>query len=241
MSWAPLLLVVGGALLLAACESTQDKSARLAEQAEGLKKQRGLVIAKRSKVVKVGRRAVLNDKNGTAVVVELRNTSKRRLAEVPVAIDVRNGRRSVFKNDDPGLEPSLVGVPVLRPGQRFLWVHDQVLATGRGKAVRAKVGVERRKAPARIPEIRITPPKLEVDPTSGTLAVGRLINRSRVLQRNIVVHAVARKGGRIVAAGRAAVERLKPGASAAYQVFFIGDPRGARLTLAAPPTRFGST
>jgi hypothetical protein len=241
MSWAPLLLVAGAALLLAACESTQDKSARLAEDAEGLKKQRGLVIARRSKVVKVGRRAVLNDKNGTAVVVELRNTSKRMLARVPVAIDVRNGKRSVFKNDDPGLEPSLVGVPVLLPGQRFLWVHDQVLATGKGKSVKAKVGVERGAAPGRLPQIRITPPKLEVDPTSGTLAVGRLVNRSQVLQRNIVVHAVARKGNRIVAAGRAAVERLKPGASAAYQIFFIGDPRGARLTLAAPPTRFGRT
>jgi hypothetical protein len=116
-----------------------------------------------------------------------------------------------------------------------------VLATGRGRSVRARVGVGRGRAPARLPRIRITPPRLEVDPTSGTLAVGRLVNRSRVLQRNIVVHAVARRRGRIVAAGRAAVERLKPGASAAYQVFFIGDPRGARITLAAPPTRFGRT
>jgi hypothetical protein len=239
VSWAPLLLVAGAALLLAACESTQDKSARLAEEAEGLERQRGLVIRKRSKVVRVGRRAVLNDKNGTAVVLELRNTSRRTLARVPVAIDVRNGRRSVFKNDDAGLEPSLVGVPVLMPGQRFLWVHDQVLATGRGKSVRAEVGVERGKPPRRLPQIRITPPKLEVDPTSGILAVGKLENRSRVLQRNIVVHAVARRGERIVAAGRAAIEKLKPGARATYQVFFIGDPRGARITLTAPPTTFG--
>jgi hypothetical protein len=239
VSWAPLLLVAGAALLLAACESTQDKSERLAKEAEGLEKQRGLVIKKRSKVVRVGSRAVLNDKNGTAVVLELRNTSKRTLARVPVAIDVRNGKRSVFKNDDAGLEPSLVGVSVLTPGQRFLWVHDQVLATGKGKSVKAQVGVERAAAPRRLPEIRITPPKLEVDPTSGILAVGKLENRSKVLQRNIVVHAVARKGKRIVAAGRAAIEKLKPGARATYQVFFIGDPRGARITLAAPPTTFG--
>jgi hypothetical protein len=239
MTWAALLLLAGAALLLVACESTQDKSARLAKEAEGLEKQRGLVIRKRSRVVRVGRRTVLNDRNGTAVVLELRNTSRRMLAGVPVAIDVRNGKRSVFKNDDPGLEPSLVGVPVLRPNQRFLWVHDQVLATGKGKSVRAKVGVSRDRPPGRVPEIRITPPRLEVDPTSGIVAVGRLVNRSRVLQRNIVVHAVARKGRRIVAAGRAAVERLKPRRSATYQVFFIGDPRGARLTVSAPPTRFG--
>ena len=239
MSWAPLLLLAGAALLFVACESTQDKSARLAKEAEGLKKQRGLVIAKRSKVVKVGRRVVLSDKNGTAVVVELRNTSRRMLAKVPVAIDVRNGKRSVFKNDDAGLEPSLVGVPVLKPRQRFLWVHDQVLATGKGDSVKATVGVGRRKPPRRLPQIGITGPKLEVDPTSGVLAVGKLVNRSQVLQRNIVVHAVARRGNRIVAAGRAAIERLKPGARATFQVFFIGNPRGARITLAAPPTSFG--
>ena len=69
--------------------------------------------------------------------------------------------------------------------------------------------------------------------------MGGLVNRSKVLQRDIVVFAVARRGKRVVAAGRAAVERLKPGARATFQVFFIGDPRGARLTLAAPPTSFG--
>ncbi len=68
------------------------------------------------------------------------------------------------------------------------------------------------------------------------LAVGKVTNRSDVEQRNLTVFAVARKDGRVVAAGRGAVERLKPRASATYQVFFIGNPEGARLTLAAPPT-----
>jgi hypothetical protein len=236
VSWAPLVLVAGAALLLVACESTQDKSAKLAKQAAGLKDQRGLVIKRVSKSVKVGRTAVLNDKNGTAVVVELRNRSRRALAKVPVAIDVRNGKRSVFRNDDPGLEPALVGVSALAPGQSVLWVNDQVLATGKGKQVKAKIGVERGRAPKRLPKIVVQPPHLESDPTSGVLAVGKLVNRSKVAQRNIVVFAVARKGKRIVAAGRGAVERLKPQDDATYQVFFIGDPRGARLTLTAPPT-----
>jgi hypothetical protein len=238
VSWAPLVLVAGAALLFAACESTQDKSARLAKQATGLKEQRGLVIKRVSKSVKVVRTAVLNDKNGTAVVVELRNRSRHALAKVPVAIDVRNGERSVFRNDDPGLEPALVGVSVLKPGQDLLWVNDQVLATGKGKRVKAKVGVQRAPGPKRLPKIVIKPPHLEVDPTSGVLAVGKIENRSKIAQRNIVVFAVARKGKRIVAAGRGAIERLKPRDDATYQVFFIGDPRGARLTLAAPPTTF---
>jgi hypothetical protein len=234
--WRVALLLAALATL-AGCQSTQDKSAELEARAQGLGKQEGLKIARVSKVVRPRRTAVLNTKNGTAVVVELRNRSKRALARVPVAITVRNGKgKTVFENDDPGLEPSLVGVPVLLPRQRFLWVHDQVLATGAARKVKAKVGVARAKPPKQLPEIRITPPKLDVDPTSGVYAIGKLVNRSAVLQRNIVVHAVARRDGRIVAAGRSAIEKLRPRASASYQIFFIGDPRGARITLAAPPT-----
>jgi hypothetical protein len=238
VSW-PLLLAAAAccSLLLSACESTQSKSAKLAAQAGEVKTQRGLRIVKPSKVVKVERTAVLSDANGAAAVVTLRNTSKRTLAAVPLAIDVRGAnKRSVFKNDDPGLDPALTGVSVLRPGQQLEWVNDQVLASGKPRAVRARVGIERAKAPAELPQLVLSPPRLEADPTSGLLAVGKATNRSAVEQRNLVVYAVARRGGRIVAAGRGAIERLKPHVSATYQVFFIGNPRDAQLTLAAPPT-----
>jgi hypothetical protein len=238
VSW-PLVLAAAACctLLLGACESTQSKSARLAAQAGEVKTQRGLRIVEQSKLVKVGRTAVLTDANGSAAVVTLRNTSERTLARVPLAIDVRGkGARSVFKNDDPGLDPALTGISVLLPGQELIWVNDQVLATAKGRSVRAKVGVARGKAPAKLPQLELSPPRLEADPTSGVLALGKLTNRSAIEQRNLVVYAVARRGGKIVAAGRGAIERLKPRASATYQVFFIGNPRGARLTLAAPPT-----
>ena len=84
----------------------------------------------------------------------------------------------------------------------------------------------------------LTPPKFETDPTSGTLAVGKAHNASQIDQRNLTIFAVARRGGRVVAAGRGAIERLKAGDTATYQIFFIGNPKGARVTLAAPPTTF---
>ncbi len=49
---------------------------------------------------------------------------------------------------------------------------------------------------------------------------------------------VARRGGRIVAAGRAIVPLVKPGKKAKFNLFFIGNPKGARVTLSAPPTTF---
>ena len=88
-----------------------------------------------------------------------------------------------------------------------------------------------------MPRITLSRPRLEQDPVSGVSAVGFAANRSRVEQRKLVIFAVARKGGRVVAAGRAQVNRLKPGKRARYTIFFIGNPRGARISVAAPPTR----
>jgi hypothetical protein len=54
-----------------------------------------------------------------------------------------------------------------------------------------------------------------------------------------VVFGVARHGDRVVAAGRAVLPQLAAGASARFEVFLVGDARGARLHLSAPPTSFG--
>jgi len=53
-----------------------------------------------------------------------------------------------------------------------------------------------------------------------------------------VISCVARRGGRVVAAGRAIVDRLgaKGTKPQLFRIFFIGNPKGAKLTLFAPPT-----
>ena len=239
MSWASValpLLLAAGALIAAGCESTQDTSARLSKTGGAATKEKGLAVRSQSKDVKVTGTAVLADPNGSAVVVELRNREARPLVKVPVAIDVGDGRRSIFKNDAPGLAPSLVGVSVLPPRASIAWVNDQILGQGRPRSVKAKVGADAGGAPAQLPRIEVGPPSLVRDPTSGLAAEGRITNRSKLLQRELTLFAVARKGGRIVAAGRGQVERLKPDRTVGYQIFFIGNPRGARIEIAAPPT-----
>ncbi len=235
---AVLLLLCGcAAALVAGCESTQDKSAKLERQGGEAFKERGLSVKRASKAVKVLSKAVLSDENGAAAVAQLKNVSKRTLVRVPVAIDVLgNKRKSLFKNDDPGLEPSLVGVSVLRPGEEIFWVHDQVFTTAKPRRVAVKPGRDAGDAPRELPEIEVTPAKLVVDSTSGVAAEGKVSNRSDLLQKKLVIFGVARKAGRVVAAGRSQVERLRPGKSATYQIFFIGNPRGAQIELAAPPT-----
>jgi hypothetical protein len=238
---APLLLAaVGLAPLLSGCESSQAKSARLEKEgAQQLAGERGLVVRKQNADVKAVATSVLSDENGTAVVVVLRNRAAQPVGHVPVAIDVQGaGGKSVYRNDLPGLDPSLVEATGIPAKGDLEWVNDQVTASGTPKKVEATIGAERGTAPRELPKLELTQPRLVEDRVTGIEAVGRVTNRSDVEQRRLVVSCVARKGERIVAAGRAIVNRLAPGKSASFHVFFIGDPRGARMTVVAPPTVF---
>jgi hypothetical protein len=232
------VLLLALAPLLSGCESTQAKSARLQrEGAQQLVGERGLVVRAENRDVRAVATSVLQDENGAAVVVVLRNRSPRPLGRVPVAIDVSGaGGRSVYRNDAPGLDPSLVEATGVPPSGELVWVNDQVTPTGTPKAASARVGAAKGDAPRELPRIELTQPKLIEDRVTGVEAVGRVTNRSGVEQRRLVVACVARRGEKVVAAGRAIVSRLAPGKSASFHVFFIGDPRGARLTVASPPT-----
>jgi hypothetical protein len=227
-------------IALAACESTQDRSARLARSGKGVFSEKGLVVRRQSKDVKVLSTQLVEDSNGTATVVEVKNVSRSVLVRVPVAIDVTGAAgKSVFRNDQPGLEPTLAHVPLLRPRQTLLWVNDQVSPTARARSVHARVGAARAVDRGGIPKITLTGVRLERDPVSGTAAVGLVANRSKIQQRKLVIFATARRAGKVVAAGRAQVARLNPGKRSRFQVFFIGNPQGARLELAVPPTSLG--
>jgi hypothetical protein len=234
-----VLLVALVAGLLAACESTQSKSHKLAAGGKGLAAESGVVVAKRTRDVKVLSTDVIKDRNGTAAIVKLRNPSKRTLWQLPISIDVRGAGTSLFRNDQPGLEPTLAHVPLLRPAETFTWVNDQVAALGKPRSVTARVGAGHSVDGSRLPKVVLTRPRLEGDPVSGIAAVGLADNRSKLELRKLVVFAVARRGGRVVAAGRAQIARLKPGKRARFHVYLIGNPRGARLELSAPPTRLG--
>jgi hypothetical protein len=225
---------------LAACESTQDKSARLAKLAKRQVAARGLSVVQVNPDVRVLGSSVLHDANGTAVALELKNTGSRDLVDLPIAIDVKDAQgKSLYRNDAPGLDASLVGLPVLRGGQTVWWVDDQVLASGRPASVGVKVG--RSKAgtsPTGLPKIQLSGVHPLQD-TEGASIVGTIENRSKIVQRRLTVFVVARKGGRVVAAGRAIIDKLDPAPTKKpihFKSFFIGNPRGARYELTAPPT-----
>ena len=239
--WTVALLALAVlATLTAGCESSQEKSARLAARGKQAFTATGLHIGRRNGDVKVEQTAVLKDANGAAAVVVVTNRTSSGMANVPLGINVLGkGGRTLFRNNAPGLEPSLVGVAALPARQTIAWVNDQVTVADAPTSVRAIVGAAHTPLSSKPPKIEVSAPELSVDPVSGIEAEGKVTNSSQVDQRNLVLFCVAWHGRRIVAAGRGQIQRLVAGKTAKYHIFFIGNPRGARLSVQAPPTVLG--
>jgi hypothetical protein len=231
------LLLGAVAIALIGCESSQDKSARLKRQGvKAIGEQRGLVITKKSTDVKVVQTGVVTDSNGTAAAVTLRDTKAMPLGTLPIAITVvdPNGK-AVFRNNSPGLQESLTSLAALPAKHELTWVNDQVTPNGSAVRVRAEIGAGST-APGSLPKVEIEQPHLTTDPTSGVEAVGKITNRSSIAQLKLFVYIAAWKNGKLVSAGRGAIQKLNPGAHTDYHVFLIGNPRGAQFTVSAPPT-----
>lgn len=235
-----LLLVVVACLGLGACESTQDESARLkARGATAFKDAKGLSITGRARGVTVAQRAVITDPNGTAVAVVLRNAGGQPLPDVPIAIDVRSRRgKSVFRNNAPGLEPSLTSLALLPPGVESVWVNDQVTPAAPAREVRTEIGAPKstRRISARLPDITLAKVQVKRDPVSGTEVTGRARLASGPDQRNLIIYCVGRRRGRIVAAGRSQIPLLTAKRPRSFHIFPIGSIAGADLSLSVPPT-----
>jgi hypothetical protein len=235
----PLAIALAGvALVVTGCESTQDKSAKIAAELGPVQQEQGLKIEQQSKHVDVVSSTLLSDQNGSAVVVRLRNRSDEDLVGVPIAIDVLDAKgKSVYRNDIPGIEPALAAVPFIPAGGETEWVHDQVLASGKPVKVKVKVGEGGRPFGGELPQVTVSEPKLEGDPYSGLLAGGNVENESGEDLERLLLYAVATKGGKVVAAGRGAIEPLrgKP-KPVPYNIYFIGDPSGADVEITQFPS-----
>ena len=232
-----VVTVVVCALGLSACQSTQELSAERSKGARALLKRKGLKVSRENPDIAIGQTAVLQNDNGSAAVVELRNTGGAAQVDLPVSITVSDaGGKRLYRNDIAGLDPSLVSVPVLDRGEEAFWVNNQVVVAGKPKKVQARVGAAKGRARRALPRIEVTRVRLGSD-SDGVYARGVVRNSSQVEQKRLTISCVARRGGRIVAAGRAVVERLRADAKPiSFTVFFIGNPKGARLSISAPPT-----
>ena len=224
------------------CESTQSKSAKLEANSKGaIDEGKGLVIKKENPDVKV--LADLHAQGQERRGRDRPPTERRQAAAANLPIAVRLADKSgkaVYTNTQPGLETALAHIAFLQPGQELFWVNDQVVSTGRPAQAKTMVG-DSKPVTGAAPKIEITGAHLRNDPVSGISVAGRVVNHSQILQRRLPVFCVARKGDAVVAAGRAILEKVKPGRSAPFTVFFIGNPRDARLTVTPLPSTLKGT
>ena len=231
-------LVALAAAGLAACESTADKSAAIAAQGRAAVKGGGALKITRNRDVRVVRSAVVRGAGGAvAVAVQLRNAGARAQRDVPVLIDVRDARgASVYSNAAVGLQPALQRLTLIRGRSSAWWVNDQVTASAPPRAVRVRAGAARVAGDA--PQVALSRVRFDTDAT-GRFLTGTVVNHAHSVLRQVPIFAVATRGGRVVAAGRALVPKL-PAAGARkathFRLFFVGEPRGARLALTVAPT-----
>ncbi len=235
---APAALAILALVVLTGCETTAEKSARLARLAKPAQvAQKGLSITRESRTIRVLSTAAVRGSQGTAAVVTLVNTSAQAQRHVPIAISVEDTHgKAVYANDVPGLAASLTSIALIPAHSQISWVDDQIEA--KGTRVRAKVG-EGSALAAPTASLVVRKARLADDPGGGTDAEGTVVNPSATDQGELVIYAVARRGGHIVAAGRAALETLAARSSAPFQLFFVGDPRNAQLQFSAPATTPG--
>jgi hypothetical protein len=240
------LLALGAlALTLSACESTETESARLGREGAKLIAGAGtLGTGAANPDVRVGQVALVQGSGRTAAAVRLVNTGAGAQLDVPVLIDVR-GRRgaSLYRNDIQGLEPSLQQMALLPAQASGWWVDDQVLASGTPSSVNVRVGAAKLAgAKAAVsgggPQVQVSGVTLGSQELVGPYVDATAINHSGVAQHNMPVFAVALRGQRVVAAGRALVPSLAAsgaGSHASFRLYLVGSPAGARIELTPAP------
>ncbi len=226
-------------LALSGCETTAEKSAKLEKAAHHQRlAEKGLTIAKQSSDVRVLSATLVHGHEGNAAIVTLQSDSAHALRAVPIAISVKDAHGStLFQNNTPGLEAALTSLASLGAHGKATWIDDQILASDTPASVSAIVG-EAPSVSGALPRIEVS--AVHTSEEGGTQgAAGTVRNDSSVMQQNLVVYVLARRGGQIVAAGRAVLPEVGAGASLPFQAFFVGSPAGAHLEASAPPTTFG--
>lgn len=227
--------LVALATALSGCATTQDANKRASIQADRtLASRKPLVLRGSDRQVHVVRTSVVSGKDGSAVVVVLRNRGDAPVNDLPIEVGKRGGDPL---NAQPNVPYFQSHAPAIAPGSETTWVYvtkDRVSGP-----VYARLGAPAAGAPRAgdVPELDVS----DADPKgddSGNSVVAEVANGTGIPQYGLDVYAVALKGNRYVAAGRASVTHLGVDESTDLTLNLIGDAKGSRIQIYAPPTLF---
>ena len=240
-SVSPTVLPLVASLVVVAtavsgCATTQDANKRASIQADRtLASRKALVLRGTDRDVEVVRASAISGKDGSAVVVVLRNRGDEPVSDLPIEVGRRGGEPLNARPNVPYFQSH---APAIAPGAEATWVYVTREKIGAGP-VYARLGGPPGIAP-KIDDV----PELDVSQAHERRAKGQssvvaeVANPTGVPQYGLDVYAVAKKGDRYVAAGRAAVTHLGVDESTRLTLHLVGDAKGSRIQIYAPPTLF---
>lgn len=239
------LVVVGCGVLAvtaSACESTESESAKIAREGGAAEVASSLKLGAIDRGVRVSDVTPLSSGGRKAIAVKLTQGSSRTQREVPVLVQELGAGGKVVYSNATGAEPLLQHVTLLPARKSIWWVDDEVLTNQSASAVQVTVGTGRRVA-SRTRAGALAATSTGVTGQAGSNSVGgELANHTGKAQSGVPVFAVALRGSRIVAAGRAVVASLPAhGAPASFDIPLVGDATGAKIELTALPGASAST
>jgi hypothetical protein len=228
-------------VLLTGCVTTQQVAARARlVDARIRASQSPLRVIRHNPDVRVLRLSLVSGSGGVALAVQLRSTSTRSLTDLPISVGVSTpGGGKLYLNHSANVDYFESHVASIPPHGLETWVYTsgrRLRGTGRPFA---EVGVTQLSAPA-----AATLPRLEVtrEPSVSSSATRLLSlsvsNRSGIPQVSVPVYAVAVRGGRVLAAGRASVAHLGTHGSATVHLTLLGSAHGAGVRISVLPTIF---
>jgi hypothetical protein len=229
---AALLVVLATAV--SGCATTQDANKRGSIQADRtLASRKPLVLHGTDRDVQVVRTSVVSAKDGSAIVVALRNRGDSPVNDLPIEVGTRGGGPLNAGRNVPYFQSH---APAIASGAEATWVYVTKEKLGSGP-VYARVGTPAAGAPraGRVPELDVAD---SATPKEAGTVVAEVANDTGVPQYELDVYAVARRGGRYVAAGRASLSHLGVDQTARLTLRLIGDAKGSHVQVYAPPTLF---
>lgn len=234
------LVVVGcGALAVtaSACESTESESAKIAREGGAAEVTSTLKLGAANRDVRASDVTLVSGGGRKAVAVKLTSTSSRAQREVPLLVEVTDAAGKVLYSNATGAEVLLSHVTLLREHASAWWVDDEVLTTGAAAAAKVSVGTGRRAQPS-VRTAGLSAETTHVAAQAATTTVSGVVsNHTGKAQTSVPVFAVAVRGGKVVAAGRAVVASVPVHASApaSFDVPLVGDATGAKIEMTALP------
>jgi hypothetical protein len=235
---APALLLTA----LAGCATTQQEAARLQlSSARTRASELAVRVTRRNPDVRVERAELLAGRHDSAIVVRIKNVLAHPVSDLPVSVGVTvAGGRKMYLNGAAGSDYFRTHIPAVAAGGVLTWVFTIRRSVAPGAHPFAVVGVQ---SPPLVPRLH-TLPRISAVRLAGGARAGRGVrvivrNLSSIPQYGLQVYLVARRSGRAVSAGRAAIVHLGARASATLELRPVGGPQTGGVTLQAPPTVFG--